>query len=435
MTTRAAMRLVLTCMLLAPAASHAESFERALEGLLESSPRITAAERNLEATEKSVDEAFAGFLPRVSATGDAGYEITDSPGRRLLGQGDLETSRESLTLSATQNLFDGYRTTATSDVAKLNSSAAARSLEAVTQQVLLQGANAYHNVLRNERLVALAKASEETIARQLELEDERVRRGGGVAVDVLLSKSRLQRAKEQRVAFQGALREAAAVYQQVFDQPPVPRQMNEPVPPMDMLPSSLPEAIERALEENPEIAANDLLTEASGRQREVAKGEYYPTIDLVAEGGYENNVEGTLGVRRDAALLLRFTWEIFSGFATRARAAQAGARYSESLANLTQSKRQVAENVRIAWERLQTATERVQLLQNAVNIASELFEARKRLREAGKETAVNVLDAETELYSAQIVFANASYDARLAAYAVLQAVGRLSPAALGLAES
>lgn len=61
-----------------------------------------------------------------------------------------------------------------------------------------------------------------------------------------------------------------------------------------------------------------------------------------------------------------------------------------------------------------------------MNIATEVFESRRRLRAAGKDTALNVLDAENEVYNAEINLAGASYDALLAQYSVLRAVGRLN---------
>ena len=54
----------------------------------------------------------------------------------------------------------------------------------------------------------------------------------------------------------------------------------------------------------------------------------------------------------------------------------------------------VIEEVRLAWQRLETNRERVRLLQNAVNIAAEVLDARRKRREAGRETALIVLDAE-----------------------------------------
>lgn len=79
-----------------------------------------------------------------------------------------------------------------------------------------------------------------------------------------------------------------------------------------------------------------------------------------------------------------------------------------------------------------TARRRIELLENAVNIASEIFSSRRRLREAGKETVLNVLDAENELSNAQINFTSASHDEHLAVYQLLLAMGRLSAPYLGI---
>ncbi|MBT6407062.1 MAG: TolC family protein [Rhodospirillaceae bacterium] len=79
-----------------------------------------------------------------------------------------------------------------------------------------------------------------------------------------------------------------------------------------------------------------------------------------------------------------------------------------------------------------TARNRLDLLENAVNIATEVFISRKKLREAGKETVINVLDAENEVSNAQINYTAASYDERLSIYQLLLSMGRLNPAFLNL---
>jgi len=79
-----------------------------------------------------------------------------------------------------------------------------------------------------------------------------------------------------------------------------------------------------------------------------------------------------------------------------------------------------------------TARQRVALLENAVNIASEIFTARRKLREAGKETILNMLDAENEVINAQINYTSATFDERIAIYQLMLAMGRLNAAYLNL---
>ena len=83
--------------------------------------------------------------------------------------------------------------------------------------------------------------------------------------------------------------------------------------------------------------------------------------------------------------------------------------------------------MRLSWQSLVTSRERKELLGNAVNIAAEVFDSRKKLRDAGKETVINVLDAENEVSNAQINYATASYDERVAIYQLLLSMGRMQP--------
>ena len=106
--------------------------------------------------------------------------------------------------------------------------------------------------------------------------------------------------------------------------------------------------------------------------------------------------------------------------------------YGASKDNYSFVVRKVEEQARLSWQALLTVRDRVELLENAVNIASEVFDARQKLRDAGKETVINVLDAESEIFNAQINFAAASYDERVSVFQLLLAMGRLNGENLGL---
>lgn len=415
-----------------PGDAGSQTLEQELSDALAVHPLINSARFNLREAGGVVDEAFGEFLPEVDLTGDSGYEYTDSPTRRDDDDPSLSTFRNRLSLSLTQNLFDGFERSSRYEIAKIDRQAAQDDLRSAVQNVFLDGATAYHDVLRFVRLEKIAVANEANIREQLVLEDERVERGGGIAVDVLLAKTRLQIAKEQRVEIEGLLRDAGIRYREVFAKMPETRRMIEPIPPVELLPQSLKEATEIALSENPQVLAQEKATEAADKQRDIAESDYYPELNVVLRGNVEDDVAGIDGTRRDFAALLELNWKLFDGFTRPARVRQASDAYSNSLSLLSFEKRQVLEEARLAFNQLETARERVALLENAVVIAEEVAVARRRLREAGRDTAVNVLDAETEFFNAQIEFVNASYDARISVYRLLAALGWLTPSNLDL---
>jgi len=287
-------------------------------------------------------------------------------------------------------------------------------------------------VIRNVRLIEIAVADEKSLQEQLHLEDERVTRGSGIAVDVLQAKSRLQQAKERRVAFEGRLREARARYVEIFNKEPVVDELVEPVPPVSLLPEDLDSAANIAVTDNPVLAVSERSIDIAAQEREAARSEFFPTLELVGRANYENNVDGVSGHRDDYAVLMQVTWELFSGFRTSAATARTAATRLQRVEERNETARKIVEETRLAWENLQTARQRVELLQNAVNIADEVYNSRVKLRAAGKETSINVLDSLSEFRTAQINFVNASYDARVSVYRLLRAIGHLQPKDMGL---
>jgi outer membrane protein, adhesin transport system len=401
------------------------TLEDALRGLIERHPLIKAGQRSIESAEGTIGIANSRYLPQVGLTGDAGYSNVDSPLRRQLGQGPAEDDRRKITFSVTQNILDGFAKQSAYRQAEFNRDAITSGLTTTRQGVLFEGASAYLNVLRENRLVDLAMENERTIQQQLNLEDERVRRGSGIAVDILLAKARLQIARERRVAFEGTRLDAMSRYRQVFDAPPEVGAMRDPELPLAILPQSLETAVNAAVSNNPSIERASRLVQVSEQRTRGAASGYWPKLDLVGRANRETNVDGIAGTRKDYSVLLQVTWDLFSGFATRSAVSEAVGELGAQRENELQTRNKVAEEVRLAWQAYQTARRREELLTNAVDIASEVFEARKSLRDSGRETAINVLDAENEVYAARINLVAATYDAHVAIYRVLAAIGSL----------
>jgi len=415
-----------------PYPASAEALRSELNLLLSEHPDLRRARNEASAARARIEEARASYLPRFELSGDTGAERTDDPTRRQGGLGAFSMRRDKLTLTATQNLFNGFRDEAGVTAAELGHIEQQMSLENTRQELLFQGLTQYLDVLRNVRLIAVAQNTESTIRTQLRLEDERVQRGSGIAVDVLQAKSRLQVAKEQRVAFEGRLQEALARYKQLFGHLPEVSSLEEGIPPSGLVPPDLDGAIATAQQYHPALRQTRYQADIAREQKRIARADYLPTVDLVGTLDYEDNVGTTRGIEREQSLLLRARWEFFSGFRTRSRVESASRTLAARKSSFNFASRRVEEDVRVAWDRLLTERRRVDLLNNAVNLAIEVFNAKKRLREAGKETSLNVLDAEREVFSARINQISAEFDARIASYLLARRTGMLTPAALGL---
>lgn len=403
----------------------AQALVEELHGLVESHPQIQAKQKSVSSSEEGIRAARSGYLPTVRVMGDSGPEYVDSPTRRDTEGRAYYRGRETSGVVVTQRLYDGNATDSQVEAAKVSREMSSADLRATRQNAIQEGALAYIDILRQVRLIQLARDNERKIQEQLNLEDERVQKGAGITSDVLAAKQRLQVAKERRVNFEGNFEAAVAKYGQVFGHAPDVARLSDPPVPAALIPPELEEAVRSAQAENPALeSASKAITLTSERQR-TAEAGYYPNIDLVGRAGYENDAQAIVGVRRDWSVLVTATWELFSGFRTDAQVAQASFDHAASKDTHLYTSRKVTESVRIAWYKLKTARERMGLLENAAVLAEEVWEAQKKRREAGKATVQDVLDEETRINDARINFTAAYYDMIQHSYELLAAMGRL----------
>ena len=406
--------------------SHAQTIEQMLSTLTLNHPQVRSAIKSVASSKQEIKKAASGFLPTVNIASDFGPETIDSPTTRSANDGKKwQRSKQTTTLTVTQNLFQGFEDTAATRTARLNKLISETTLKKTSQDIMMAGASVFIDVLRQTQLLELATQNEETIQIQLNLEDERVQTGSGIAIDLLQAKSRLQLAKERRVRFEGDMKNSITRYIQVFNEAPDIEKIIEPMPTADLIPNSLEAATRIALSENPQIRNKDQQIAVARERKRSARSDLFPSLDFVSKFNYEKHNNGTIGTRRDASFLLQANWNLFTGLTSRANIAQASYDYAASQDDYEFMVRKVNESTRIAWQNLNTSRERLNQLENAVNIASEVFDSRQKLRAAGKDTVINVLDAKSEIINARINLTRASFKEREAIYALLLAMGRL----------
>src|SRR5690606_32175341 len=129
------------------------------------------------------------------------------------------------------------------------------------------------------------------------------------------------------VAFEGMLDQQMARYRRLFGHDPVPSAMMLPSVPEAELPATLAEAVAIAEAENPRVFGSDYNVQLADEARTQARSGYYPNVDLVGRANWEEDVDGTEGIRRDAAVIVEANWQIFSGFATDAAVGRSAYQY------------------------------------------------------------------------------------------------------------
>ena len=131
----------------------AQTLQEELMGLADNHPQISSARKTALSTGKEINKAISSFMPTIVFTGDRGMENLKSDSVR----GDIDWRRTVGTITVTQNLFDGFARESTLRSSRINSEIQTETVESVRQTVLAEAITAYIEVLKQNRLVELAR--------------------------------------------------------------------------------------------------------------------------------------------------------------------------------------------------------------------------------------------------------------------------------------
>jgi len=406
-----------------------------LSKLLRVDHRIMAAKASMQAARSGNEQAFSVFLPRVSLSSDAGKEVIDSPSTRSSGLDEQRETREKATLTITQNLFSGGANTASYNISGKQVDLAELGLANTENSVLLEGLIAYFSLKRDKKLFDLALRAEAFTKQQLKLENEKIEKGKGIALDVLQAKGRLQLAAQRRIQFRGQLDVTTTQFAYLFRFRPVLSVGAETKFEMPEIPNSLDQALTVALENSSALAAAQASVDVTKIGIDSAEAGFWPKLDLEATVNYERDAGGVKGIRRDWSVLLKASWTLFDGFGTYHGARSARSNYAASKSQFDASKRQVKTELISSFQRFKIAEQNKELMENGLRIAEEIVSAQERMEKAGKETVINTLDAQSQLIDAKINYTSAFYDHLLGGFSVMNAMGVLTPENLGVANN
>jgi outer membrane protein len=222
----------------------AETMSSALARAYAGSPDLNQRRAGVRATDENLPRATSGWRPKVSATGQFGYNYFDLNNRIVQRRG---TDPGSLGLTVTQNLFNGNRTLNGVRQAESNIFGARESLRDTEQNVLLNGATAYMNVLRDSAILDLRKNNIIVLEEQLRQTRDRFTGREVTKTDVAQAESSLATARFDYFTNQ---------YRQL---PPVigvePTRLEPARTIESLLPHTLGVAVQLALAEHPEVQA------------------------------------------------------------------------------------------------------------------------------------------------------------------------------------
>lgn len=425
-------RFLLTCSILATGGivangASAESLEEALIKAYQSNPTLEAGRASLRATDEEVSQALSNWRPNVSLSGEAGFRDLDTDQNGT----ETDNSLTPYTVGAevVQPLYRGGRTVAETDRAESRIRAARAALRSSEQDVLLQVATAYFNVLRDTAVVELNQNNVRVLERQLEATRDRFSVGEVTRTDVSQAEARLAGSKADLISAQGNLANTRAQYERLVGNKPD----NLEIPnPLSGLPTSVTDVLVIAQEQHPDVVQAQYTEDAAKSDIRLSEGSLYPEVNLSAgvQRAYEASQEDLTA--DSAEILAQVTVPLYQKGAVYSSVRAAKQTAGQARVQVDEARRAVIENATSSWETLVTARASIESQQAQVSSAEVALDGVQREASVGSRTVLDVLDQEQELLQARVNLVGSRRDAAVAEFQVKAAMGALNAQVLGL---
>lgn len=406
-----------------------ESYEQALSY----DSGIAAARASLEAQEASSDVTRSALLPQIGAYGNANHYEIDGPSQ------DSSYQSYGYGVQLSQPLFQADAWFA-HDASKLQTEAARAEYNLAQQQLILDVAEAYFNVLRAADNLTTARATENAIERQYGQAQERFDVGLIAITEVYEARASFDDSSSRRIAAESDLDIAREQLSRLTGEYPGDLEnLEQDFPLMRPQPMDPQEWETTALEQNWQIETAIRELQASKANLKEAKAGHYPTVELTASLGRQrlDNVEVSTptgfnggqqdGTTTEGVIGVSVNVPLYAGGGI-----QAGVRQQRSVVdvqdhNLSTTRRDVRVNTRSVFRTVNTNIETASALEQTIVSRRSALDATLAGYDVGTRNIVEVLDAERAYYVSLRDYANARYDYVVNSLRLKQSAGILSP--------
>lgn len=404
---------------------------------------LLAASFQRDAQREARPQAIAALLPQINGQGS--YTIQDSDSSystARFGSPQPQTIKQSiknedrtLSLSLSQAVFDWAAFTRLKQSGN-QVALAETAYQAAQQDLILRTASAYFNVLTAAETLRAAEAQKAAIARQLEQSRQRFEVGLSAITDVQDAQARNDLATAQQLQAETALASSRRVLAQITG-----LAENKVVPVREDLPLTGPDPLtpatwmDAARRGNLAVVAAELGKLIADADLTIARSRHLPTLGINA--GYsdtsgDTTVEGFKSPTSNSGTQVQavLTVPIFSGGATQSGVRAALAGHGQRQAEYENAQRTAERNAGDAYQGVLTGISTVKAFKAAVTSTRTALEASEVGLQVGTRTAIDVLNAQQQLYAAESNYAKSRYDYLLSVLQLKLAAGRLKEADL-----
>ncbi len=424
----------------ASTAVSADTLEWALVQAYQNNPSLNAQRAALRAADENVPQALSGYRPKLSVTASGGYNyqsvLSHSVNQQVFPNSvsynntSANFASRGVGATATQTLYNGFQTANRTRQAESQVMGARETLRVTEQQVLLDAATAYMNLLRDQAIVDLNRRNVEVLTEQLKQTRDRFNVGEVTRTDVAQAESRLAAGRSALLGAVSNYVTSQANYRRVIGVNPG---RLDPGTPVDRLsPPVLARAITEGETQSPSVLAAMYGVDVAELAVKVSEGALYPNLGLTASVQKQWDPLFNINKETNISILGQLTVPIYQGGTEYSAIRQSKETLGQQRLNLDVNRDQARATVVQSWGQLDAAKAQIEATTAQVNAAEIALNGVREEARVGQRTTLDVLNAQQELVNARVALVTAQHDRVVASYTLLAAVGGLSMPRLGL---
>jgi len=383
---------------------------------------------------------LSGYRPKLSVTTSGGYNYESVlshavnqqvfPNSVSYNNVSANFASRSVGATATQTLFNGFQTANRTRQAESQVMGARETLRVTEQQVLLDAATAYMNLLRDQAIVDLNRRNVEVLTEQLKQTRDRFNVGEVTRTDVAQAESRLAAGRSALLGAVSNYVTSQANYRRVIGVNPG---RLDPGTPVDRLsPPVLARAITEGQTQSPSVLAAMYGVDAAELAVKISEGALYPNLGLTATAAKQWDPLFNINRETNISVIGQLTVPIYQGGSEYSAIRQSKETVGQQRLNLDVNRDQARATVVQSWGQLDAAKAQIEATTAQVNAAEIALNGVREEARVGQRTTLDVLNAQQELVNARVALVTAQHDRVVASYTLLAAVGGLSMPRLGL---
>jgi outer membrane protein TolC len=393
-------------------------------------PSMVQAQAEVRTAAAQRRNAWGAFLPSLTAGSSASEFFSEGAARvdPITGQltsGDNTNRSVSTSLSASVDLFTGFRRGAELQAAKAGQVQADASLVDTRFQQALATTNVFFDALSAAQLVGVREASVRRADEQLKVSVSKLHAGSATRSDSLRSLVTLGSARLDLIQSQTDLATAEAnLARQIGEVGRVSAaddsSFHRLLTAIDTVGLRL--EAERRSPRIQNAAASASVARANLR---ASRSAYWPSLTLGANTGWNASRNNDYAFLNQRQVSLQLSWTLFNRFDRELAIAQREASYDVAQATAEDERRAVQAELTARLAELDAARSKIDITVTSVTAATEDLRVQQERYRLGASTIVDVLTSQEALNQAEVDVVNARFD-YLRAKAQLEAlIGRM----------